>query len=46
LVCFYDFECDLGNGWEDQEVYNDPESIRLKALKMGANLIQFAFHGQ
>lgn len=46
LVCFYDYECDLGNGWEDQEVYNDPESIRLQALKMGANLIQFAFHGQ
>ena len=46
LVCFYDYESDLGNGWEDQEVYNDPESIRLQALKMGANLIQFAFHGK
>jgi hypothetical protein len=46
MVCFYDFECDLGNGWEDQEVYNDPESIRLQALKMGANLIRFAFHGK
>jgi len=43
LVCFYSYECDLGNGWEDREVYNDPEAVRLKALQMGANLIQFAF---
>lgn len=43
LVCFYSYECDLGNGWEDQEVYNDPEPVRQKALQMGANLIQFAF---
>lgn len=43
LICFYSYECDLGNGWEDQEVYNDPEAVRLKALQMGANLIQFAF---
>jgi hypothetical protein len=43
LVCFYSYECDLGNGWEDQEVYNDPEPVRQRALQMGANLIQFAF---
>ncbi len=43
LVCFYDYESDLGNGWEDPEVYNDPPEIRLKALQMGANLVQFAF---
>jgi hypothetical protein len=42
LVCFYSFECDLGNGWEDQSVYKDPESIRQKALQMGANLLSFA----
>jgi len=42
LVCFYSFECDLGNGWEDQEVYNDPESIRQQALRMGANLVTYA----
>jgi hypothetical protein len=45
LVCFYDYESDLGNGWEDQEVYKDPESIRLQALQMGCNLIRFAFMG-
>jgi hypothetical protein len=43
LVCFYSFECDLGNGWEDADVYNDPEDARLKALQMGANIIQYAF---
>lgn len=43
LVCFFSYECDLGNGWEDQTLYNDPESVRQEALKMGANIIQFAF---
>ncbi len=45
LVCYYDYESDLGNGWEDPEVYKDPESIRLQALQMGCNLIRFAFMG-
>lgn len=43
LVCFYTYECDLGDGWEDRDVHKDPEEIRLKALKMGANLIQYVF---
>ena len=43
LVCFFSYECDLGNGWEDRVIYNDPEAVRMEALKMGANLIQFAF---
>lgn len=43
LVCFYDYECDLGNGWEDLGTYaGDTQESRLKALKMGANLIQYA----
>nr|WP_293840159.1 DUF4159 domain-containing protein [uncultured Arsenicibacter sp.] len=42
LVCFYSYECDLGNGWEDQSVYNDPENLRQLALRMGANLLQYA----
>lgn len=42
LVCFYSYECDLGNGWEDQTVYNDPEPVRQQALRMGANLLQYA----
>jgi hypothetical protein len=43
LVCFYSYECDLGNGWEDQSVHKDPETVRQKALQMGANLIFYAF---
>lgn len=43
LVCFYSVECDLGDGWENQEVHNDPQENRLKALQMGANLVKYAF---
>ncbi|MFZ1750636.1 MAG: DUF4159 domain-containing protein [Saprospiraceae bacterium] len=43
LVCYYTYESDLGDGWEDQEVHKDPEEIRIKALKMGANIIQYVF---
>ena len=39
LVCFYSYESDLGNGWEDQRVHNDPPSKRLEALRMGANIV-------
>lgn len=43
LVCFYSYECDLGDGWEDFEVHKDSKETQEKALKMGANLIQYAF---
>lgn len=46
LVAFYSFECDLGDGWEDYEVHKDSPESHLKALKMGANLIQYAFDEQ
>ena len=46
LVCFYSYESDLGDGWEDPEVHNDAQSVRLEALKMGANIIKFAFEGE
>ncbi|MFN8698585.1 MAG: DUF4159 domain-containing protein [Flavobacteriales bacterium] len=45
LVCFYDYECDLGDGWEDYEVHKNSEETRTKALRMGANLIQYALMG-
>ncbi|TSA26043.1 MAG: DUF4159 domain-containing protein [Bacteroidetes bacterium] len=44
LVCFYTYECDLGDGWEDQQVHHDSEATRLKALQMGANILQFVFN--
>ncbi|WP_457610976.1 DUF4159 domain-containing protein [Lutibacter sp.] len=43
LICFYDYESDLSDGWEDEEVHNDNFEIREKALKMGANIIEYAF---
>jgi hypothetical protein len=43
LVCFYDYECDLGDGWEDQEVHKDSNEIRTKALQMGANIVRYVF---
>jgi len=44
LVCFYDFECDLGNGWEDMGTYpDDPPAKHRQALEMGANLISYVF---
>ncbi len=46
LVCFYSYECDLGDGWEDPQVHKDPEEVRLQALRMGANLVQYAFSGE
>lgn len=43
LVLLFTFESDLGDGWEDPEVHNDPEDVREKALQMGANIIKYAF---
>ncbi len=43
LVVFYSYETDLGNGWEDQRIHNDPEEKRQQALRMGANIISYCF---
>ena len=43
LICLLTYECDLGDGWEDQRVHNDSSETRLKALQMGANIISYAF---
>ncbi len=43
MVVYYTYEVDLGDGWEDFEVHKDSEETRTKALKMGANLIQYVF---
>jgi hypothetical protein len=42
LAVFYDYECDLGNGWEDAEVYHDPPALHEAALRMGVNLFTYA----
>ena len=43
LLVFYSYESDLGNGWEDRRIYNDPEAKRQEALKMGANILSYCF---
>lgn len=43
LVLLFTYESDLGDGWEDPEIHNDPPDVREKALKMGANIIKYAF---
>lgn len=43
MICLLTYECDLGDGWEDQRVHGDSDEVRLKALKMGANIISYAF---
>ena len=44
LVLLYTYETDLGDGWEDAEVHNNPEEVRQKALRMGANIIHYIFN--
>ena len=43
LVCLYTFQTDLGDGWEDPQVHNDPPEKRKMALQMGANILMYAF---
>ena len=43
LILLFTYESDLGDGWEDPEVHNDPLDVRLKALQMGANIVKYAF---
>lgn len=43
LICFYDYESDLSDGWEDASVHNNPPETRTKALQMGANIIAYVF---
>jgi len=43
MICFYDYESDLSDGWEDEAIHNNPPKVREKALKMGANIIEYVF---
>ena len=44
LILLFTYETDLGDGWEDPAVHNDPEEIRQTALRMGANILYYAFN--
>jgi hypothetical protein len=41
LVVFYSYESDLGDGWEDPEVHEDPPEVREAAIRMGVNLFVY-----
>ena len=43
LILLFTYESDLGDGWEDPEVHNDPPDVRERALKMGTNIVKYAF---
>ena len=43
LILLFTFESDLGDGWEDSAVHNDPPEVRLKALQKGANILKYTF---
>jgi hypothetical protein len=43
LIVFYDYETDLSDGWEDGIIHNNPREVREKALRMGSNIIEYAF---
>jgi len=42
MLVFYSYESDLGDGWEDEDVHNDPGEIRINALKMGTNIVIYS----
>ena len=42
MCLLYTYETDLGDGWEDEAVHNNPPDVREKALKMGVNILYFA----
>lgn len=45
LVVFYTYETDLHDGWQDEEVHNNPPEKRLAALRMGANIVIWFLRG-
>lgn len=42
LVVFYTYESNLGDGWADPEVHNNPPDVRINALRMGVNILVYA----
>jgi hypothetical protein len=42
VVLFYSYNTDIGDGWESEEVHNNPAEVRRQALRMGTNLLVYA----
>ena len=45
IIVLYTFESDLGDGWENKSVHNNPDNIREQALKMGTNIVIYNLSG-
>jgi hypothetical protein len=41
LAVFYSYQSDLGDGWEDPDVHEDPTDLRERAIQMGVNLFVY-----
>ena len=44
LVAFYSFNTDISDGCEDKAIHNDPEKLRISALKMATNILSYALN--
>jgi hypothetical protein len=42
LCVYYTYETNIGDGWVDPDVHNDPPEKREEAFKMGVNIIVWA----
>ncbi len=42
VVLYFLVESDIGDGWEDAQVHNDPPEKRAEALRMGVNIVTYA----
>ena len=42
LCVYYTYESNLGDGWADQDIYNDPQEKRIASFKMGTNIVVWA----
>ncbi len=42
LAVYYAYQSDLGDGWEDADVHEDPPEVREAALRMGVNLFVYS----
>ncbi len=42
MMVYYTFNTNISDGWADPDVHKDPEEVRLKALRMGVNIVVYA----
>jgi len=42
LAVFYAFNTDIMDGWDPEEVHNDPLEKREEAIRMGVNIVLYS----